>query len=390
MGGPKMKLIPAFPCAEPDLAKPIEIALERPKHIWTNPSNWGVMNKYDGIRCLMRRTPGGILTVSRNDKPLGGHNINDIKSIWIRLCGADSRLSEVILDGEIYAYWEENDFDRLSGMVRKTSAHSTGWEDLYYIIFDCYWPDFADMEFNPRMLKLSEIITDAYRVLKRRTTLTTHERSLIQFATDPYKSSQTSARVYSHDTHGDVRKITKDRWFNPILVSSIKKGLPHLLRVLGQHPALNCSRNYMSDILVPYLGPVGTGNTVSDALLDSLVTAESIDLEGIIVRDVTKPYNCGRTGSNLYKLKSFEDDEFLIVGYEEAMGKDYGTPVWVCDTHDGSRQFKVRPMATDAAKRKMWADRDDIVGSQLTVKFQELTKYGVPRFPAGVAIRDYE
>lgn len=380
-----MKLIPAFPCAEPDLAKPIDVAEKKPKHIWTNPSNWGVMNKYDGIRCLMTLEEVSfgvnVITVSRNDKPLGGHNLKDIKSIWIRLCEADPRLNDVILDGEVYAYWEENDFDRLSGMVRKTSAHSTGWEDLYYIIFDCYWPEYADMEFNTRMLRLSQIIEYAYNAI----THTKHERSLIQFATDPYKSSM------------GADQITKDQWFNPKLVSFIKKGLPPRVMAYSRGvklvPAINCSRDYMSDILGPYFDVppmVGTGNTVSDALLDSLVKAESIDLEGIIVRDVTKPYNCGRTGSNLYKLKSFEDDEFLIVGYKEAMGKDYGTPVWVCETHDGSRQFNVRPMATDAAKRQMWADKDDIVGKQLTVKFQELTKYGVPRFPAGVAIRDYE
>ena len=372
-----MKLIPDFPCAEPDLAKPIEIAEEKPKQIWTTPENWGVMNKYDGIRCLMTTAPGGILTVSRNDKPLGGFNLVDIKDIWGRLCRAEPELENVILDGEVYAYWEEHDFDRLSGMVRKTSAHSTGWEDLYYIIFDCYWAAHPTFEFNQRMIKLSKNIEQAFSAIA----FTKRERSLIQFATDPYKSKR--------------NEITNDKWFNPILVSSIKKGLPSKAVIahaaIGVHPSINCSNSFMRDILSGYLPvPMVISDTVSDALLDSLVKAESIELEGIIVRNVNKSYNCGRTGSNLYKLKSFDDDEFLIVDYKEAMGKDYGTPVWVCETHDGSRQFNVRPMATDAAKRQMWADRDDIVGKKLTVKFQELTKYGVPRFPAGVAIRDYE
>jgi ATP-dependent DNA ligase len=377
-----MKLIPDFPCAEPDLAKPIEIAEEKPKQMWTNPTTWGVMNKYDGIRCLMTENHGGFTkTVSRNDKPLGGHNIKDIKQIWHRLCEEQPELKNVILDREVYAYWEETDFDRLSGMVRKTSAHSTGWEDLYYIIFDCFWIHRPDFRFNERMLKLSEIIKDAYKSFGR-TTTNARERALIQFATDPYRSNRSI-----HEG-----EITNDKWFNPITIPMIQSLLGGRIHtdVDFTVPAINCSADYISDILEPYIGPIASAYTVSDALLHALKTAESIDLEGIIVRDVNKSYNCGRTGSNLYKLKSFEDDEFLIVGYEEAMGKDYGTPVWVCDTHDGSRQFKVRPMATDAAKRKMWADRDDIVGSQLTVKFQELTKYGVPRFPSGVGIRDYE
>jgi DNA ligase-1 len=30
------------------------------------------------------------------------------------------------------------------------------------------------------------------------------------------------------------------------------------------------------------------------------------------------------------------------------------------------------------------------IGKKLTVKYQELTKDGIPRFPVGIAIRDYD
>ena len=32
----------------------------------------------------------------------------------------------------------------------------------------------------------------------------------------------------------------------------------------------------------------------------------------------------------------------------------------------------------------------DYIGEMLTVRYQELTDDGVPRFPVGIAIRDYE
>ena len=51
---------------------------------------------------------------------------------------------------------------------------------------------------------------------------------------------------------------------------------------------------------------------------------------------------------------------------------------------------RVKPQGTLAARRKMLADRSSLVGRKLTVRFQERTDAGVPRFPVGVAVRDYE
>jgi DNA ligase-1 len=122
------------------------------------------------------------------------------------------------------------------------------------------------------------------------------------------------------------------------------------------------------------------------AALDYAVDA---GYEGIMLRNITLPYMAGRSGESLYKLKRFFDEEFEIVGYEEATGKDSNTPVWICTTK-GGKTFKARPMGTMAAREQMWRDRDKIVGKDLTVRFQEKSRDGVPRFPTGVVIRDYE
>jgi len=63
--------------------------------------------------------------------------------------------------------------------------------------------------------------------------------------------------------------------------------------------------------------------------------------------------------------------------------------VWICETAKGQR-FKCRPKGTQADRRDKYRNRQKYFGKMLTVKYQELTNDGIPRFPVGIAIRDYE
>lgn len=123
--------------------------------------------------------------------------------------------------------------------------------------------------------------------------------------------------------------------------------------------------------------------------------------EGLMIRSAMGLYVSKRT-SDLLKWKPLHEKEFLIVGVREAKGKDRGTPIFVCATdpivteiEDGDVQedwseFRVRPMGTLEQRQQMWRDRRQIIGKQLTVEYQNLTKYGVPRFPRAKVLRDYE
>jgi len=111
--------------------------------------------------------------------------------------------------------------------------------------------------------------------------------------------------------------------------------------------------------------------------------------EGLMVRNLESPYELNKRSKHLQKVKTFIDDEFPIVGYYEAAGNDAGTPIWECEAPNG-RRFRARPMGTLAERREMWANRDAMIGRPLTVRFFEYTDDGVPRFPVGVTIRDYE
>lgn len=120
-----------------------------------------------------------------------------------------------------------------------------------------------------------------------------------------------------------------------------------------------------------------------------LALFEEEGFEGLMIRNLESPYELDKRSKHLQKVKTFIDAEFPIVGYYEATGNDRGTPIWECEAPNG-RLFRARPMGTLAERRELWANRDNLVGRPLTVRFFEYTDDGVPRFPVGVAIRDYE
>jgi len=111
--------------------------------------------------------------------------------------------------------------------------------------------------------------------------------------------------------------------------------------------------------------------------------------EGAMIRNIEGVYGLNKRVKDLQKYKSFEESEFVIVGFKEAEGKDTGTVVWVCRTPEG-KEFDVRPKG-DFETRKFWFEHGTVyVGKLLTVRYQNLTAYGIPRFPVGKTIRDYE
>ncbi len=113
--------------------------------------------------------------------------------------------------------------------------------------------------------------------------------------------------------------------------------------------------------------------------------------EGTMIRNNNSPYKFSSTRSNnLLKLKDFVDDEFEIVNVIEGSGKDAGTAIYVCRSNNNMRTFKARPTGTAEHRAKLYENGNDAIGKKLTIKFQNLTRYGIPRFPVGIGIRDYE
>jgi DNA ligase-1 len=118
--------------------------------------------------------------------------------------------------------------------------------------------------------------------------------------------------------------------------------------------------------------------------------------EGTIVRNKKGKYILKNRSKDLQKYKDFLDDEFLIVGGEEATGNDAGTIVFTCRSKapiglfEDPKTFKVRPKGSRETRTRWLQDKENIIGKYLTVRYQELSEEGTPIFPVGLAIRDYE
>mgnify|MGYP002632491887 FL=1 len=111
--------------------------------------------------------------------------------------------------------------------------------------------------------------------------------------------------------------------------------------------------------------------------------------EGIMIREATSIYEIGKRSNYLLKFKEFQTEEYEIIGANCGHGRDADAVVWVCKTATG-HTFTVRPEGTIKQREVYYANRNRYIGKLLTVRFQNLTALGVPRFPVGVVIRDYE
>ena len=74
-------------------------------------------------------------------------------------------------------------------------------------------------------------------------------------------------------------------------------------------------------------------------------------------------------------------------------GKSKGAIIGMCENPKGDR-FNVVPNGTMASRKILWdewkADPKEFIGKELTVQYQRLSLKGIPIFPKGLGIRDYE
>jgi ATP-dependent DNA ligase len=106
--------------------------------------------------------------------------------------------------------------------------------------------------------------------------------------------------------------------------------------------------------------------------------------EGIMIRHMKSAYSLNARSSHLLKYKAFQTAEYTITGATEGKGPDAGTVIWECGS------FHVRPKGTREQRAQWFRNKNKYIGKKLTVQFQNLTTDGIPRFPVGIAIRDYE
>lgn len=108
---------------------------------------------------------------------------------------------------------------------------------------------------------------------------------------------------------------------------------------------------------------------------------ENKGAEGVVVRDPKMPYIASRTSTAL-KIKTFHDAECEVIGHTKGKGKYIGMlGALKCRLNNGII-FKIGTGLSDNERRN-----PPKIGELVTFKYQELTKYGKPRFPVFLRVR---
>ena len=111
--------------------------------------------------------------------------------------------------------------------------------------------------------------------------------------------------------------------------------------------------------------------------------------EGLMLRNMDGLYSVGHRSKDLQKFKMFEDDEFVVCGYKTGDGSEKDCVIWQCLTSD-NKHFFVRPCGTHEERKAALLNADSMVSRMYTVRYQELTDDGIPRFPVGISFRDLD
>ena len=111
--------------------------------------------------------------------------------------------------------------------------------------------------------------------------------------------------------------------------------------------------------------------------------------EGQILRNGHAPYE-GKRSANLLKRKEFIDDEFEIVDIREGLGNWSGHAKSIeFRTKDG-KPFDAGIRGTQDFCLNLLVNRDMYIGRQATVRYQNLSSAGIPRFPVVHVIHETE
>lgn len=118
-----------------------------------------------------------------------------------------------------------------------------------------------------------------------------------------------------------------------------------------------------------------------DHLRRELARLEALGGEGLMLRKAGSKYESGRS-STLLKAKRFRDCEARVLGHQEGAGRHKGRlGALLVELEDGTR-FAVGTGFSDAER-----ESPPPLGSLVSVRYQELSEGGVPRFPSYLGVR---
>lgn len=100
------------------------------------------------------------------------------------------------------------------------------------------------------------------------------------------------------------------------------------------------------------------------------------------------PYYMGRKSNSLLKFKSMLTWDCEIIGFVEGKGRLEGTLGKVLVKQENGKDGEVGSGFDDAERAYIWSHKEETMGRQIEVKFQELTPDNFMRFPIFLRFRD--
>lgn len=108
--------------------------------------------------------------------------------------------------------------------------------------------------------------------------------------------------------------------------------------------------------------------------------------EGLMIRNKDGAYKNKRS-YDLQKVKVMADDEFEVTDVTEGKGKMAGKAMFHVKTKDG-KEFRVKMVGKLDDLSHYLDHKEDYIGEMLTVKYQNLSADGIPRFPIALRFRE--
>ena len=119
---------------------------------------------------------------------------------------------------------------------------------------------------------------------------------------------------------------------------------------------------------------------ISDILI-KLKQIEKKGGEGLMIRKPSSLYENKRS-SSLLKIKSFSDEEGTVIGYNKGIGKYKNMIGSLCIINKSGKKINVGTGLSDELRKN-----PPKIGSNITYKYFEKGKDGIPRFPIYVSER---
>lgn len=117
--------------------------------------------------------------------------------------------------------------------------------------------------------------------------------------------------------------------------------------------------------------PLWYRGTDTEEINKWLEYADSHNMEGVMLNK-NAPYVCKRT-TNLIKVKSFKEIDLEVVAVEEGEGKNAGTLGALVVGYKGNK-VNVGSGYTDAQRKEIWENKEDVIGRIVTVKYKDISK----------------